>query len=129
MKAVLVDTNIYSYAMAGEAEAVEIFQTHDQILFSPVTVGELLAGFRQGSRAKQNASQLRRFLAGPRVQVVPVTEETAQFYALILTQLRRQGTPIPTNDIWIAASALEHGAALATRDAHFGKIDGLLLLS
>ncbi len=87
--------------------------------------GELLGGFAAGSREAKNRSELARFLDSPRVDVVPVTAQTAHSYALVWSGLRRKGQPIPTNDLWIAASALEHGAALLTHDAHFAHIDGL----
>jgi predicted nucleic acid-binding protein len=128
MNAVLIDTNIYSYAALGEPGAVEIFQSFERILFSPVAVGELLAGFKGGSREKQNTQQLHRFLGQRRVEVVGINQNTSTFYAMILDTLKRQGTPIPTNDLWIAASALEHGVPLATRDKHFRKIPGLLMV-
>jgi tRNA(fMet)-specific endonuclease VapC len=88
-------------------------------------LGELLGGFAAGMREPKNRAELARFLESPRVEVLPITAETADSYALVYTGLRRKGQPIPTNDLWIAASALEHGAALLTRDAHFTKIDGL----
>jgi predicted nucleic acid-binding protein len=68
---------------------------------------------------------MARFLDSPRVELVPVTAQTADSYALVYSRLRCKGQPIPTNDLWIVASALEHGAALLTRDAHFGQIEGL----
>lgn len=91
-----------------------------------VTVlGELLGGFAAGQRESANRSELSLFLNTPRVKVVPATPATADLYALVYAALRRKGQPIPTNDLWIAASALEHGAALLTLDAHFRSIDGL----
>jgi tRNA(fMet)-specific endonuclease VapC len=91
-----------------------------------VTVlGELLAGFATGSRQSENRSELTRFLNSPRVKVVPCIAATADSYALVYAALRRQGQPIPTNDLWIAASCLEHGAALLTLDGHFQYVGGL----
>ncbi len=127
MKAVLIDTNIYCDAMRGEAGAVELLQTFDEILMSPVVIGELRSGFKGGTKEKANRGQLLRFLAASRVRVVNVDESTADHYALVVDELRRAGTPIPTNDLWIAASALQNGARLATRDRHFLKVPGLLL--
>lgn len=129
MTGILIDTNIYSYAIKGEPDAVAILKEYDRLLFSPIVIGELLAGFKGGSREKTNETELRDFLSEKMVQVVSVTENTALFYSAILDNLKRQGTPLPTNDIWIAASAMENGAALATRDGHFQKIPGLLLVS
>ena len=93
-----------------------------------MALGELLCGFRGGRRERENRERLREFLSSPRVVVTPITPETSEFYANILTALRREGTPIPTNDIWIAACALEHGAHLATSDTHFEKVPGLACL-
>jgi predicted nucleic acid-binding protein len=73
--------------------------------------GELLAGFAAGQRESANCSELTQFLNVPRVKVVPSTTATADFYALVYVALRRKGQPIPANDLWIAASTLEHGAA------------------
>jgi predicted nucleic acid-binding protein len=127
MTAVLIDTNVYCGAMRGDSDAVALWRTAARILMSPIVVGELQSGFRGGGLARRNADQLRRFLAQERVEALSVTSRTAEFYALVLHQLREDGAPIPTNDIWIAASALEHGAGLATRDKHFQKVKGLLL--
>jgi len=82
-------------------------------------LGELRAGFLKGSRLTENLAELEQFLASPRVAVVLVDEETAERYAVIFESLRRAGTPIPTNDIWIAASAMQSGSVLLTTDPHF----------
>lgn len=88
-------------------------------------LGELLGGFAAGKRESANRSELAQFINVPRVKVVPSTAATADLYALVYAALRRKGQPIPTNDLWIAASSLEHGAALLTLDTHFQGIDGL----
>ena len=100
----------------------------ERILVSPIVIGELIAGFRKGSRERKNREQLERFLRPVRTHLLSITSETSEFYGAILTGLQAKGTPIPTNDIWIAASAMQYGAALATSDGHFSEIDGLLLL-
>jgi len=84
-------------------------------------LGELIAGFIKGGRRRKNENELRRFLASPRVGILDVTEE-AERYAVILNSLWRTGTPIPTNDIWIAASAMEHGLRVVTTDDHYQKV-------
>jgi predicted nucleic acid-binding protein len=68
---------------------------------------------------------LAAFLDAPRVEILPVTEETAEYYAIVYKDLRAKGRPIPTNDLWIAAAAMEHGLALVSRDRHFGEVEGL----
>jgi predicted nucleic acid-binding protein len=87
-----------------------------------VVLGELRAGFLKGNRLTENLSELDQFLASPRVAVVMVDEETAERYAVIFESLRRAGTPIPTNDIWIAASAMQSGSILLTTDPHFHEV-------
>jgi len=127
VKAVVIDTNVYCDAMRGGAETAKLLRQTERILLPTVVFGELLAGFKGGNRERANKEQLMAFAATERVHTVPITTETAEFYALVIHQLRAKGTPIPTNDIWIAALTMEHGASLATSDAHFSKIDGLRL--
>lgn len=122
MMRVLVDTSAYSAFMRGHPEVKLAIQRADQIYLSPVILGELLAGFIRGGRQKKNQKELQAFLASPRVTLVNVNEETAERYAVILNALWRAGTPIPTNDIWIAASAMQHGLHLLTTDPHYQKI-------
>jgi tRNA(fMet)-specific endonuclease VapC len=128
MKKILIDTNVYSDAMRGENYAVKILRRNAQILISPVVIGELFAGFKGGTQEEKNKQQLYEFLSRERVVQLSISSETSEFYAFILNQLKEEGTPIPTNDIWIAASALENGAAVATRDEHFSKISGLIFI-
>ena len=123
---VLIDTNIYSLAMRGDPEIVRTLQAISHIGFSVISAGELLSGFKGGSREADNRSELNRFLDSPRVVLYPVDTDTADFYAEILDGLRQQGTPIPTNDIWIAASAFQYGLRIFTRDRHFKKVAGLV---
>jgi tRNA(fMet)-specific endonuclease VapC len=94
-----------------------------------VVLGELLAGFRCGTREAENRQELEQFLNSPRVEILSIDEETADFYATVFRALKDKGRPIPSNDLWIAASTLRHGLALATLDEHFRNIDGLLLTS
>ena len=125
MRAILLDTNAYTAFMLGEAPVVEVIAHADRLYLNAVVLGELLGGFAAGKREARNRSELARFLDSPRVEMLPVTALTADSYALVYASLRRKGQPIPTNDLWIAASALEHGAAVLTRDAHFAQIDSL----
>ena len=128
MNRILIDTNIYSSALRGRPEITATLQQVSHIGISVVTVGELFSGFLGGTRERQNRQELAFFLDSPRVQLYPVDEETAEFYSNTLNLLRRNGTPIPTNDIWIAATALQHGLKLFTLDRHFQNIPGLLLV-
>lgn len=127
MNRILIDTNIYSGAMRGDAEIVEVLRQVEFIGVSAISIGELLSGFKGGNRETENRRELGVFLDSPRVTLFSVDEYTAGYYCAILDQLRRHGTPIPTNDIWIAALAFQHGLPLFTRDGHFSIIEGLLL--
>ncbi len=98
-----------------------------ELLLSAVVLGELLAGFGMGRWDAENRGALTEFLQSPRVRIAPVHLSTAGIYANLVGLMRQRGRPIPSNDLWIAASALEHGAALLTLDAHFTDIEGLLV--
>ncbi len=94
----------------------------DEVYLPAVVIGELLAGFKKGNTEQRNREILDQFLAVPHVGTLPLDEETAERYAVILDFLRRQGTPIPTNDLWIAACAMQHGLVMITADRHFLKL-------
>lgn len=122
---ILLDTNAYSAIGRGHPAATDLVRRSEALIFSTVVLGEVLAGFRHGSRWDKNMAQLRRFLDQPRVSLVPVTWTTADRYSRIYKALRQKGRPIPTNDMWIAAHALETGADLISFDPHFGHVAGL----
>ena len=122
---ILLDSNAYSHLKRGHGRVAEIVRAAQEILLSTVVIGELLYGFRQGSRLDRNLRELQAFIDNPYVTVVPVGFTTADRYARIAAALRAKGRPIPSNDIWIAAHALETGADLVSADRHFGHIDGL----
>jgi tRNA(fMet)-specific endonuclease VapC len=125
MRPLIIDTNAYVAFKRGDPRILKVLATADKLFFSVTVLGELLAGFAAGTKEAKNREELSKFLESPRVGVYPITELTADNYALIYASLRRKGQPIPTNDLWIAASALEHGAGVLTLDAHFKHIDGL----
>lgn len=127
MKRIIIDTNFYTAFKRNSPEALILLKHAEYIAINTVILGELLAGFRCGSKEKQNREELDQFLDSPRVHLLDITTETAEFYAQVFAGLRQQGRPIPTNDLWLAASALQHGLALATYDEHFNAISGLLL--
>ena len=127
MKRIIIDTNYYSAFKRNDPGAVAFLRRAEYIGVNTVIFGELLAGFRCGSKEKQNRAELDQFLDSPRVELLAVDDETAEFYAQIFLELRQKGRPIPSNDLWLAASALQHGLALATYDEHFDYINGLLL--
>lgn len=127
MNKILIDTNIYSYALRGAPRAVEVLRKAVHIGISAISIGELLSGFKRGSKEQDNRSELGYFLDSPRVSLYTVDQYTAEYYCSILNQLNKSGTPIPTNDIWIAAVAFQHGLQLCTRDKHFYSVEGLLI--
>ena len=127
MTPLLIDTNIYSHALRGNEDVVALLQRTPKIGISTISIGELLAGFKRGSQEEKNRDELAVFLDSPRVTIYPADTGTAEFYSEIWSKLRKQGTPIPTNDLWIAATAFQHGMKLFTRDDHFKNVPGLLL--
>ena len=129
MKDLLIDTNIYTYALQGDPEVVTVLQQAHEIGLCPVSIGELLSGFKGGKKEQENRRELEEFLDSPRVRVYGIDEATSEFYAEILHNLRKKGKPIPTNDIWIASVAFQHGLALFSKDQHFKDIPGLLKVS
>ena len=128
MKKVLIDTNIYSLAMKGDSNVVDVLRRIDIIGFSVISIGELYSGFKGGKREAKNREELNLFLDSPRVVVCTINVETADFYALILNNLKVAGTPVPTNDIWIAAVSFQYGYKIFTKDKHFNLIPGLAQL-
>jgi tRNA(fMet)-specific endonuclease VapC len=121
----LLDTNVYSALFRGHKDVADRVRRADQVLISAIVAGELLFGFRNGSRFDANRSELEDFLQTPYVDLLPVTLVTADRFGRIAAALRRKGRPIPTNDIWIAAHAMESGAELLSFDQHFEEIDGV----
>lgn len=122
---VLLDTNAYSAMMRGHAEVARLVRDAEQVVLSAVVIGELLFGFRLGARLRKNMDELETFIANPYVTVAAVTRTTADRFARVAAALRAKGRPIPTNDIWVSAHAMETGAELLSFDAHFEAVDGL----
>jgi predicted nucleic acid-binding protein len=127
MKRIIIDTNFYVAFKRNDAEAVNLLQRADYIGVNTVILGELLAGFRCGNKERDNRAELDRFLDSARVNLLVVDDETSEFYAQVFSELRQKGRPVPSNDLWLAASALQHGLALATFDDHFTHISSILL--
>lgn len=119
---ILIDTNRYSDFAKGEKTAIEIFTTADRLFVPFVVVAELRAGFRSGTISQRNEAILVQFLANERVEVLYADAQTTHIYAETYAQLKRNDTPIPTNDLWIAALAIQHSLPLCSRDAHFEKL-------
>lgn len=123
-----LDTNAYSSFKKGNRSILKLMENADEI-FIPVTVlGELYSGFQIGSLTEKNLSELDDFLSKAGVSVIPINKDIAFRYGFIVKDLRKQGTPIPTNDMWIAASNMDKGSILLSRDKHFKDVPGLLVL-
>jgi len=105
--------------MKGGHEIKLSLQQAEEIYLNPVILGELLAGFLMGKNEKKNRAILKEFLSSPRVKIIDIDAETSERYAIIFNHLRKEGTPIPTNDIWISASAMQYGLLVLTTDSHY----------
>lgn len=125
MKRVLIDTNAYSRLASGDEEVLEVLGAADTVYLSVFVLGELYAGFKGGQRERKNRELLRAFIAGESVKLLLATDATAEVFANVKDALRRKGKPLPMNDVWIAAHAIEAAATLVTFDAHFEEVDGL----
>jgi len=125
-----LDTSGYSHFMRGDAAAIDLVDVAEWIGLPVVVLGELRTGFGLGRRAKQNERELEAFLQNPVVHVLDVDDDAARIYAEIVIALRKAGTPLPTNDIWIAAAAAREGAQVVTYDEHFraiGRVGSIVL--
>jgi predicted nucleic acid-binding protein len=114
-----LDTSAYSQFKRGDPQVVELIDRAEWIGVPVIVLGELAVGFRQGTRQAINAAELSGFLSNSAVEVLDVTADVADVYADILLALKASGTPLPANDLWIAATAARHGAPVLTYDAHF----------
>jgi predicted nucleic acid-binding protein len=127
MKQLLIDTNVYVAFKRNDAKVLELLRQANSIAINTVVLGELLAGFMGGHREATNRKELDQFLDSPRVELLVLDESSADFFALVFNNLKLIGKPVPSNDIWIAATAMQHGLTLATLDSHFTHIAGLSL--
>ncbi len=123
---IMLDTTAYVGFKRNDAETVDMISQAEQLFFSPIVLGELMFGFRNGTRFKKNMADLNTFLNHESVKLVAIRKITSDRYSRIAAQLKEQGTPIPSNDIWIAAQSLEHGAELITYNQHFERVNGLV---
>lgn len=122
---VLLDTNALSALWHGDERILDALDQAKQVLLSVIVLGELHSGFRGGSRLVENRARLNDFLGKPLVEALGVSAETSEVYGQIKDSLRKAGNPIPINDVWLSAQAIETGAVLVTFDEHFGHVPGL----
>jgi tRNA(fMet)-specific endonuclease VapC len=124
---VLVDTSAYAAFLRDQPAVRAAVQQASEIFLNAIVLGELRSGFLKGGRAKQNEARLQQFLASSRCTVLVIDIDTAERYAVIHDYLRREGTPVSPNDLWIAASAAQHGLRLLTLDGDFARIPHVLV--
>ncbi len=127
MNKIVLDTNGYISYLSGDKNILYSLVEAEIIFMSIFVLGELLTGFKGGNREKDNLAILRTFLNKPGVSVLNASTDTADYFALIKNNLKKAGTPIPVNDIWIAAHTMQTGSMLITYDRHFKYIPGLRL--
>lgn len=127
MNKILLDTNCYTTFLAGDHKVLQALTEAQTTFMSIFVLGELYAGFKGGTREKENRDILGKFLKKPSVNTLNASIETAQLFGIIKDILKQAGRPMPINDVWIAAHALESGAVLVTYDKHFQNIPGLRL--
>ena len=128
MRRLVLDTNVLIPLLRNAASFARLFNEYDEVILPATVVGEYRAGLFATKTGEKNRQSLADYLADPNVRFVPITDRTAELYAKVYQALRKEGTPIPQNDMWIAASALEHGADLATKDAHFRHVPVLAVI-
>jgi tRNA(fMet)-specific endonuclease VapC len=122
---IALDTNRYTDLCRNEESISEAVELADGICLPFIALAELRSGFALGTHGPRNEAVLRRFLMKPSVGILYADDQTTHHYANIYRQLRKQGTPIPTNDMWIAALVLQHSLVLCTRDTHFDALPQL----
>lgn len=127
MKKVLLDTNAYTRLLRGDEQVLNLLGRADTVFMSVFVLGELYAGFSGGERESINRQHLDDFLSRPTVRILVATQETSDIFGTIKHRLKLAGTPIPINDVWIAAHTTESGSHLVTYDGHFSKVPGLLI--
>lgn len=131
MSRICLDTSAYSQLRRSHPGAVRTIDEAEEVLVPVITLGEIRAGFRTGGRERENEEVLAAFLDEPAIRVLDVDDLASKLYADLWADLRRAGTPLPANDVWIAALALREGATLVTFDADFRRIPrlGVILLA
>jgi tRNA(fMet)-specific endonuclease VapC len=127
LKKVLLDTNAYVSYLSGDEQVLNELAAADLVYLSVFVLGELFAGFRGGRKYQENKVILEKFLQKPTVEILNATETTSDIFGQLKNNLKKAGTPLPINDVWIASHALETGSVLISYDKHFLKCPGLRL--
>jgi tRNA(fMet)-specific endonuclease VapC len=127
VRKIVLDTCAYTRLLVGEEDVLDAISAAETVYISVFVLGELYAGFTGGSRERENKAFLQRFLLKPTVKILNATSETAEIFGLVKSNLKKAGKPLPINDVWIAAHAIETGSVVITYDAHFAVVSGLRL--
>jgi len=127
MKKISLDTNAYSALITGNEMVLNALGEASEVYLSIFVIGELYYGFTNGSKEKINREILNNFLKKTTVKIIHTTLETAEIYGRLKTNLKKIGTPVPINDLWIASHTIETGSFLLTFDSHFKTIPEVLL--
>jgi tRNA(fMet)-specific endonuclease VapC len=125
VKRIILDTNAYTHFLTGNDAVLGIMVEAEEVYMSVVVLAELFTGFKGGRRDRENRGILRRFLDKPTVTVMDITMETAEIFGELKYTLKKAGTPLPINDVWLAAQAVETGSVIISFDTHFLKIPGI----
>jgi tRNA(fMet)-specific endonuclease VapC len=126
MRKVLLDTNAYAALLRGNDTVLDVLGQAEIVYMSAIVLGELHTGFRGGRQEVANRKQLDAFIRRPTVRILHVTQDTSEIFGTIKHNLKTAGTPIPINDVWIAAHTIESGSFLVTFDDHFSSVPGIL---
>lgn len=127
MSRLLLDTSAYSAIFRKHQSALDLIESTESLNLTPIVLGELKAGFLLGKRGEENERALQEFLRSPRVEVLTIDHETADRWSIIAAFLKKAGTPVASNDIWIAASAMQYGLPILTSDRDFQKIPQVIV--
>ena len=125
MKNILLDTNAYTKLLAGDTEVLDAVASAEVVFMSIFVLGELYAGFKAGTKNVKNRNILKQFLLKPTVKILNATSETAEIFGSVKNTLKKAGSPLPINDVWISAHAMETGSIIITYDKHFKIIPGI----
>jgi tRNA(fMet)-specific endonuclease VapC len=121
-----LDTNAYAAFKRGHPQIQSLLEAADEIVVPTIVLGELFAGFAGGNSEVADLQELRSFLSLPGITIGPVSDRVAERYGTLMATLRRLGTMLPTNDVWIASIAIETGARMLSLDQHFQSIPAVI---